>query len=425
MLPICPHGEHLSRRALMKGALGTAAGGVVMNWGGLTQTSALAEEARKQRKHCILLWMNGGASQFETFDMKPGRPTGGPFRPINTNVAGSQICELMPKMAQQMDKVAVIRSMRTSEVDHPGGIYLMHTGYRPSANVRFPEFGAVIAKYQGLEGTDLPNFVKVFSQSDAGAGFLGPKYQPFGIGPEGSLPTFSVSSTPPAQELKRHALRSFVEDGFVERTKSEVGKMHREAYEAARRLQKARDAFKIDEEWVKHRELYGDSEFGRRCLLARRLVESGVSFIEVSQSSYDSHADNAGWHRGLLPPMEHAWAGLLTDLKRRGLLDKTLIVWTGEIGRTPSINNRAGRDHYVRCWSTALAGCGIKGGQMYGTSDENGIEVKDNPVTEGDFFATIYKALSINPEAQNFAGVRPVPLAPFGSKVVKELLGEA
>jgi hypothetical protein len=299
----------------------------------------------------------------------------------------------------------------------------MHTGYRPSANVRFPEFGAVIAKYQGRDGADLPNFVKVFSQSDAGAGFLGPKYQPFGLGAEGDLPTFSVSYTEPAREQRRHALRTFVEEGFAGRTKSEAGTMHREAYEAARRLQKGRAAFKIDAEWAKYRDLYGDSEFGRRCLLARRLVEAGVSFVEVSQSSYDSHADNFMIHRGLVPPMEHAWAGLMTDLKDRGLLDKTLIVWTGEIGRTPYVNNRAGRDHYVRCWTTALAGCGIKGGQVYGVSDADGVEVKDNPVTEGDFFATVYKALGMNPRAENYAGLRPVPLAPFGSKAVKELLG--
>jgi hypothetical protein len=414
--------SHVSRRALMKGALATAAGGVVMNWGGLTGFQAIAAEARKVKKHCILLWMNGGASQFETFDMKPGRPTGGPFRPVDSNVPGVRVCELMPKMAQQMDKVAVIRSMRTSEVDHPGGIYLMHTGYRPSANVRFPEMGAVVAKYQGTVGGDLPDFVKVSSNGDAGAGFLGPKYQPFGIGSEGGLPQFSSSTMDAAKEAKRNDLRSFVDQQFTKETNSEVSKMHIEGYEAARRLQKGREAFKIDAEWAKSKELYGDSEFGRRCLLARKLVESGVAFVEVGQSSYDSHADNFQWHRGLVPPMEHAWAGLLQDLKDRGMLDKTLVVWTGEIGRTPSINNRAGRDHYVRCWSTALAGCGIKGGQLYGTSDENGADVKENPVTEGDFFATIYKALSIDPKTENYAGLRPVPLAPFGSKVVNALL---
>jgi len=415
-------GDHVTRRALMTGLLSTAAGGVVMNWGGLAGMPAFAAEARKQKKHCIYLFMNGGASQFETFDMKPGQTTGGPYRPIDTNVPGTRICELMPHMAKQMDKVAVIRSMRTSEVDHPGGIYLMHTGYRPSANVQFPEIGSIVAKYQGTLGADLPDFVKISSVGNAGSGFLGPKYMPFGIGSEGSLPTFSFSNMEPAKEAKRSDLRSFLDNSFATETKSELAKMHIEGYEAARRLQKGRDAFKMDAEWTKYKELYGDSEFGRRCLLARKLVEAGVAFIEVGQSSYDSHSDNFNWHRGLVPPMEQAWAGLLTDLKDRGLLDKTLIVWAGEIGRTPNINNRAGRDHYVRCWSTALAGCGIKGGQMYGASDAKGLDVKDNPVTEGDFFATIYQALGIKPTIENYAGVRPIPLAPFGSKVVNALL---
>jgi hypothetical protein len=421
MYPGCSSAEHVSRRALLKGVLGAGAGGAVMNWGLLSQ-SALGEEVRREQKHCILLWMNGGVSQFETFDMKPGRPTGGLFRPISTNVPGTQVCELMPKMSQQMDKIAVIRSMRTSEPDHPGGIYLMHTGYRPSANVRFPEIGAVVAKYQGRESPDLPNFVKVSSQGNAGSGFLGPKHQPFSIGSEGDLPPFSVSQLTVENESRRNAIRSLLEDAFVQSRQSELARMHREAYEAARRLQHVRQVFDIEEEWSKNRELYGDSAFGRRCLLARRLVESGVPFVEVGQSSYDSHADNFAWHKGLLPPMEHAWAGLLTDLAQRGLLEKTLVIWTGEIGRTPSINNRAGRDHYVRCWTTALAGCGVKGGLVYGESDEDGIEVKDSPVSEGDFFATIYQALSIDPTIENYAGVRPIPLAPFGSKVVNDLL---
>lgn len=422
MKPHCGSSEHYSRRALLKGSLVTSAGSAVMNWGGLFRTPAWAQEVQRQKKHCILLWMNGGASQFETFDMKVGRPTGGVFRSINTNVPGTQICELMPHMAQQMDQIAVIRSMRTSEVDHPGGIYLMHTGYRPSATVRFPEVGAIVAKYQGRPGRDLPDFIKVSSQGDAGAGFLGPRYQPFGIGSKGDLPPFTSSSLAKDVEARRHELRSFVEQQYTQDNPSQLARMHQEAYEAARRLQAVQQKFKLDAEWDKYRDLYGDSGFGRRCLLARKLVESGVAFIEVGQSSYDSHADNASWHKGLVPPMEQAWAGLLTDLKDRGMLENTLVVWTGEIGRTPKINNRAGRDHYVRCWSTALAGCGVKGGLVYGASDADGVEVKDSPVTEGDFFATIYQALSINPREENFAGVRPVPLAPFGSKVVSELL---
>jgi hypothetical protein len=354
--------------------------------------------------------------------MKPGRPTGGLFRPISTNLPGTQICELMPKMSQCMDKLAVIRSMRTSQVDHPGGIHLMHTGYAEASGIRFPEIGAVIAKYLGREGSDLPNFIKIFSHGNSGAGFLGPKYQPFSLSPEGRLPAFSASNLKSEDESRRNELRNFVEDIYARRHKVETARMHREAYEAARRLQSVRSVFNVDEEWEKNRELYGDSAFGRRCLMARRLIEEGVPFVEVGQSSYDSHADNFVCHRGLVPPMEHAWAGLLTDLEQRGLLENTLVVWMGEIGRTPKVNNRSGRDHYVRSWTTALAGCGVKGGLVYGASDEDGFDVKDNPVTEGDFFATIYQALGIDPETEHYNGVRPIPIAPFHSNVVAEIL---
>lgn len=422
MRDLCPQHEHLSRRALLKGTLATAAGGSVMNWGNLFNSQANAAEVNKTQKRCILLWMNGGASQFETFDMKVGRPTGGLFREVSTNVPGSRVCELMPKIAQNMDKLAVIRSMRTSQIDHPGGIHLMHTGYSEASGIRFPEIGAVVAKYLGREGSDLPNFIKIFSHGNTGAGFLGPKYQPFALSPEGNLPTFSTSNMKPDIESRRNELRNFVENTYAQRHKAETARMHREAYEAARRLQNVQAVFKIDAEWDKYRDLYGDSAFGRRCLMARRLVEEGVPFVEVGQSSYDSHADNFEWHRGLLPPMEHAWVGLMTDLEQRGLLEQTLVVWMGEIGRTPSINNRSGRDHYVRSWSTALAGCGVKGGLVYGESDEDGVDVKTNPVTEGDFFATIYQALGINPETEHYNGVRPIPIAPFGANVVQDLL---
>ncbi len=418
----CPSFEHLSRRALLKGTLATGAGGSLINWGSLFNSQVIASEVKKTQKRCILLWMNGGASQFETFDMKPGRPTGGLFRPISTNLAGVQVCELMPKISQCMDKLPVIRSMRTSQVDHPGGIHLMHTGYAQAAGIRFPEIGAVIAKYLGRDGSDLPNFIKIFSHGNTGAGFLGPKYQPFSLNPEGRLPTFSTSSLKPEIESRRNSLRNFVEDIYARRHKAETVRMHREAYEAARRLQNVQSVFKIDNEWEKYRDLYGDSAFGRRCLMARRLIEEGVPFVEVGQSSYDSHADNFVWHRALVPPMEHAWAGLMADLEQRGLLEHTLVVWMGEIGRTPKVNNRSGRDHYVRSWSTALAGCGVKGGVVYGESDKDGVDVKDNPVTEGDFFATIYQALGIDPDTEHYNGVRPIPIAPFGSSVVQDVL---
>ncbi len=417
-----PYDGHFTRRAMLKGTLATTAGATFMNWGGLFQKDAAADAVKRSGKRCILIWLNGGCSQFETFDMKVGRPTGGPFREISTNVPGTRICELMPKMSQQMDKLTVIRSMRTSQIDHPGGIYLMHTGWARTANTRFPEIGAVVAKYCSGGNANLPNFVKISSQGDAGAGILGPQYQPFKLGPDGELPPFSASPLSPEREARRHRLRQFMEQHYAKQHQADPVHMHRQAYEQARRLDSVRQVFKLDNEWEKYRVRYGDSKIGRRMMIAARLVEAGVAFVEVGQSGYDTHADNFEGHKSLVPPMEHAWAALLDDLKERGLLDSTLVVWMGEIGRTPKINNRSGRDHYVRCWSTALAGGGVKGGLVYGRSDEDGFDVQDNKVTEGDFFATIYTALGIDPEAENYSGVRPIPLAPFDHRIVTDVL---
>jgi hypothetical protein len=393
-----------------------------MNWGGLFNSDAMADEVRKSNKRCILIWLNGGCSQFETFDMKVGRPTGGVFREISTNLPGTRVCELMPKMAQRMDKLTVIRSMRTTQIDHPGGIYLMHTGWSRAANTRFPEIGAIVAKYCGTADSDLPNFVKVSSNRSAGAGILGPQYQPFNLGRDGGLPNFSTSPLSEELEARRHGLRDFIENQYARNHRADPVRMHREAYELARRLNNVRDTFKLDAEWEKYHDKYGNSKIGRRMMIAARLVEAGVAFVEVGQSGYDTHADNFEGHKSLVPPMEHAWAALLDDLEERGLLEDTLVVWMGEIGRTPRINNRSGRDHYVRSWSTALAGGGVKGGLVYGESDQDGVDVKDKKVTEGDFFATIYTALGIDPTTENYSGLRPIPLAQFGHRVMRDIL---
>ena len=334
----------------------------MLNWGGLASSAESTAQVAKKQKRCILLWMNGGASQFETFDCKPGSRNGGPFRPISTNVPGAQVCELMPNMARIMDKLCVIRSMKTSEVDHPGGIYLMHTGYRPAANVRFPEIGAVAAKYLGRDEADLPSFVKISSNGDAGGGFLGPKYQPFHLNHDGNLPSFARSNMDKAKELDRHALREFVEDNFARDHKAETARMHREAYASARRLQNALRVFEFDEEWEAVRTQV------RRQRLRPRLPDrppAGGVGRAVCRSGPErlGHARRQ-LHGSQRPGSVHgaAWAALLSDLAERGLLDDTLVVWMGEIGRTPQINNRAGRDHYVRAWTTVLAGGGVKGG---------------------------------------------------------------
>jgi hypothetical protein len=186
---------------------------------------------------------------------------------------------------------------------------------------------------------------------------------------------------------------------------------------------RARSAFDISRDWPTAKDRYGDTEFGRSCFLARKLIESGVPFVEVGQENYDSHADNFVCHKGNMNVLDPAWSGLMLDLEERGLLANTLIVWMGEVGRTPQINNRAGRDHFIRAWTIVLAGGGIRGGQVYGSTDENGREVRENPVSEGDLFATIYTALGINPRVQHFVGTRPIWATPEGSRPVQPLLG--
>lgn len=413
---------HLGRRALLKGALVAGTGLVVPNWGGLFHTAQAASDTTKRKKSCILLWMNGGASQIDTFDMKPGRPTGGPFRPIASNVTGTQVCEYLPEMAKRMDRLAVLRSMRTQSPDHPDGIYHMHTCYKISERVPHPEIGAMVAKYLGNSDADLPSFVRMGPVGNAGAGYLGPQYEPFSLGRTGQLPSFAGSSTATDSETRRADLLRFVEGEFALDAKAEPFESHRLAKERSYRLLRARKTFDISKEWPEAKERYGDTDFGKNCLLARKLVEAGVSFIEVGQDNYDSHADNFVCHKANMRVLDPAWSALLDDLKDRGLLDSTLVVWMGEVGRTPSINNRAGRDHFIRGWTICLAGGGIKGGVTVGATDEDGRDVKDRPISEGDLFATIYTTLGINPRARHMAGVRPIWATPEGSKPIKEVL---
>jgi hypothetical protein len=419
----CVIHDHLSRRAFLKGSLATAGGCAVANWGGLFQSSSIAAEAQKRGKRCILLWMNGGASQIDTFDMKPGRPTGGPFRPVSTRIPGTKLCEYLPRMGEKIDKLAIIRSMRTQSPDHPDGIYHMHTCYKMSERTPHPEIGAVAARYLGRPDDDLPSFVRMGPVGNAGAGYLGPRYEPFSLGRDGRLPYFTDSYLRPDAEQRRGDLLRFMEQEFGREHRAEPFESHRLAKERAWRLLRAKGAFDISKDWPAHRDRYGDTTFGRSCFLARKLVEAGVPFVEVGQDNYDSHADNFVCHKANMQVLDPAWSGLLEDLHERGLLQDTLVVWMGEVGRTPYINNRAGRDHFIRAWTVVLAGGGIKGGQVYGVTDLDGKDVKDNPVSEGDLFATIYSALGINPRSKHYVGQRPVWVTPEGSRPLQPLLG--
>lgn len=422
MFPTNTTHEHLGRRAFLKATLATAGGMAVANWGSLFNSETIAQEARRSNKRCILLWMNGGASQIDTFDMKPGRPTGGPFRPIQTNVNGIQICEYLPLMARQADKLAVIRSMRTQSPDHPDGIYHMHTCYRQNERMPHPEIGAMIAKYLGNPDADLPSFVRMGSVGNAGAGYLGPRYEPFHIGRDGRLPYFSDPGGTPQARQRRTDLLSFMEQQHAKDHRAEAYESHRQAEQRALRLMRARQVFNIQNEWPAAQARYGNTDFGRSCFMARKLIENGVPFVEVGQENYDSHADNFIVHKANMDVLDPAWSGLLTDLAERNLLANTLVVWMGEVGRTPYINNRAGRDHYIRAWTIVLSGGGIRGGQLYGATDRDGRDVADNPVSEGDLFSTIYTALGMNPRVRHYVGTRPIWATPEGSRPVRGLL---
>ncbi|HEX3316187.1 MAG TPA: DUF1501 domain-containing protein [Gemmataceae bacterium] len=414
--------NHPSRRAFLKGTLVTASGLALNNWGALTCSQSIAEEAARRGKRCILLWANGGASQIDTFDMKPGRPTGGPFRPIQTNVTGVQICEYLPKMATMVHKLGIIRSMKTQSPDHPDGIYHMHTCYKMSERMPHAEIGAMVARYLGNDASDLPSFVRTGSTGNAGSGYLGPQYEPFSVDRNGRLPTFSDPYLQGDAQRRRGSLLESMETEFAREHHAEPFEAHRHSEARAWRLMRARQAFDTTREWPQAKERYGDTEFGRGCLLARKLVEAGVPFVEIGQENYDSHADNFPVHKANMEVLDSAWSGLLTDLSERGLFNDTLVVWMGEVGRTPYINNRAGRDHYIRAWTIVLAGGGIRGGQVYGSTDINGHDVRDNPVSEGDLFATIYTALGINPRVRHYVGARPIWATPEGSRPIRELL---
>jgi hypothetical protein len=427
MNPHCSPAEHLDRRAFLKGTLASASGLAVANWGGLFNSQTIAAEARKQGKHCILLWMAGGVSHMDTFDMKPGQPQQGPFRPIASRVTGIQMCEYLPQIARQADKLAIIRSMKTPQGDHPGATYVMHTGYRKEPTVQHPEIGSMIAKYLGPD-LDLPHFIQIGagggeSSPAFGSGYLGPAYQPFHLsGMDSGMPANTTPYVSADAQRRRSDLLQFVEEGFARQQEDTGPGALRAAQERSERLLKAKGVFNINDEWARYRDRYGDTAFGKNCLMARRLIEAGVAFVEVVHGNYDTHGDNFEGHKALLPTMDCGWAGLLQDLQDRGLLQDTLVVWMGEVGRTPVINNRAGRDHWIQAWTVVLAGGGVRGGLHYGQSDPEAKEVADKPVTEGDLFATIYTTLGIKPTVKHYVGSRPIRATAEHSKVINEIL---
>ncbi len=424
-----------SRRDFMKFSLASAFG---VSYSGWLPRLAQAAEAGGKHKSVILLWMTGGPTQTDTFDLKVGHPNGGPSKAIETAVSGIQISENLPGVAKQMKDLAIIRSLTTAEGDHDRATRLMLTGHRPGQEgINYPSLGSLFAKELGDATNDLPPYVSVssFRFGDAGGpGFLGPNYAPLVVSGDSRDPearaNLSIENLKAPLGVskesmeKRFEISKFLQDDFANRAKGPSTKAHKANFDRAMRMiaTNAKGAFKLDEETAELRDKYGRSQFGQGCLLARRLVERGAAFVEVTLDGWDTHGDNFTAVKRLSETLDPAWSTLMTDLRERGLLESTLIVWMGEFGRTPKINNNAGRDHFPLAWSTVLGGGGVKGGQVIGDTGKAGTEVADRPVKIADLYATMCASIGVNPENENISPEgRPIPLADRSGKIIEEI----
>jgi hypothetical protein len=405
---------------------------------------ALADQVAadpRRKRHCILLWMSGGPTQTDTFDMKPGHNNGGEFKEIATRAPGLRFSEHLPKLAEHGERIAVIRSLTTKEGDHERGTHLVRTGQPPMGAVAYPSIACSLAKELGATAESaLPNYVSVaptqqISPAAFGPGFLGASYSPALVGGAGAAPGVLPGVVTPkyaalklddlelpsgvgeAQAMRRMKLWNAMERRFLDDHSAASFNAHNALYRKAADMMRpeVRAAFDLSQEPDPVREKYGPGMFGQGCLLARRLVERGVPFVEVSLGAglgWDTHADNFNLVKKLSEELDAGWGTLMTELSERGLLDDTTIVWMGEFGRTPVINSMGGRDHFPNAWSCVLAGGGVQGGQAYGRTSDDGMKVEEKPVAIGDVLATLCEALGVPPDTENMAmGERPIKIA--------------
>lgn len=412
------------RRAFLRAMPTVAAAGTMLHW--KSRLAVAADELRRRGKSCILLYMRGAPSQFETFDPKPGTANGGPTKAIETSVADIRIAEGWERVAAQMNDIAVIRSMTNGkEGNHDRAVYQLHTGYLQSGTVRHPSIGSVAAAELGAADFDLPHFVNVGHRSGVvGAGYLGMSYAPFSVVDPTKLPNNIElpSGTDAERFTRRHQLLSGLEADFAASGGAAPVEDHQLLYARARRLVLSPriKAFDLTHESDATRDRYGRTEFGQGCLLARRLIEQGVTCVEVESPGWDTHDDNFNRVRTLAGQVDPAFAALVADLKDRGLLETTLVVWMGEFGRTPRINAKAGRDHHPLSFNVALAGCGVQGGRVIGATEADGMQVADRPVTVPDLFCTFCQALGIDPRKERMSALgRPLKIVEGGSAVAE------
>lgn len=426
----CGSIEHrISRRSMLAGMLGGAAGGGLLHVSGLSRLiePAVAAELAAQQKRALIFFLAGGVSQLESWDPKPNTDTGGPFLAIPTSVPGVHISELLPHTAQQMHRLSLVRSINTAEDDHGKGAVFMETGRRDSPAQRYPAFGAVVSRMVAPAGGALPGYVHIQpgggGVNKADAAFLGPKFASVGVD-NGNPPAnlLRPGDLTPGADQQRNDVRRKLNQRFTARRRKAETEAYSFSYDQALQLMERADVFDVSKESPQDQERYGSHDFGRHCLLARRLLEQGLTCVKVTHTNYDTHSENFDFHIEQLGEFDRPFATLIDDLAQRGLLDSTLVIVMSEFGRTPNINHLMGRDHWSRAWSVALAGCGIQKGAVIGKTNENGTAVTDREIDARHLFHTYLRALGVDSTA-NYPGVnRPIPIGDPAGSAIAELL---
>ena len=408
----CRVDEHrLHRRLFLKG-LTTTGLAAVSSFSGLFENPVFAAATRKAQKRCILLWLCGAPSQFETWDPKPGRPSGGPFGSMPTRLPGVHFSSLMPRCASIADKLNIVRSMKTAQSEHFQAITLLQRGNPERAGFTRPTLGSALSHAMGQLDTPIPNFVFIdpipggneFESFKAGnwAGWLGAEHAPVRIGGDYTqMLNVAGESLPVHDRESRETLRKFLTAKFERDRRSGVARSQNAAFDRMRGMSASADLFDPRKLPEKDRERYGPGSFAQHALLARHLVENGAPFVMVANGmNWDNHVFQHEIHQMLVPELDRVLFHLVRDLEERGMLESTLLIAMGEFGRTPWLNPSRGRDHYPNAWSLMMTGCGLKRGVVTGATDADGVDVIEKPYSEQNLFATIFTALGIDPYAE-------------------------
>jgi len=424
----CNSAEHFSRRGFLQGVTGGALG--MAGFRNMVSAEG-AQQLASSQKQVVVFWMSGGVSQLETWDPKPATDTGGPFQTIPTSVPGVHISELLPYTAQQMHHLALVRSINTNNNDHAKGDYMMQTGYRQTPGFEYPFLGSAFSSLLAPEESPLPHYLVLQTQGDYGndsafpleSSFLGPQHAPVSL--RGGKPPTNLArplQMPATSELRRRQLRAKLGQRFSLGRPSDDVEVYNASFEQAAAMMNHREMFDFEKFSAKDLERYGTHPFARHCLIARKLLENGITFVKIRHTDYDSHSENFNFHLEQLGEWDRPFATFVGDLAERGMLEQTLIIVMCEFGRTPKINVRMGRDHWGTAWSIALGGCGIQPGAVVGKTNANGTAVVDREVDSGHLFHTFYRAVGLDPTEDFVHEGRPFHRTDPKASAIQEIL---